>query len=172
MESKPELRRRMKGVCSAVVDVESRSAVLWDRLASTEAYRAAATVMAFVSMPGEPQTGPLLERIVTDGKRLVLPRIVGDRLEAALRGERLVPGSLRIPAPTGDAVEPRTIDLVVVPGVAFTERGERLGHGKAYYDRFLPTTSAVTIGVCFAEQIVGSLPLEPHDRLLDNVLAC
>ncbi len=82
------------------------------------------------------------------------------------------------PAAAGDCASLATsgsmgasIDLVIVPGVAFTLAGGRLGHGKAYYDRFLPRTRAFTVGACFDEQVVDELPLEPHDVLLDLVIS-
>ena len=71
-----------------------------------------------------------------------------------------------------DPVLPAGIDLVIVPGVAFTADGRRLGHGKGYYDRFLVGTTAHTVGACFAEQLVDELPVEPHDVRLDRVLSC
>ncbi len=168
---KVELRRRMRMVRELIDDRLMRSVQLWAELAELDDYRDASTVMAFVGMAGEPDTDPLVARMERDGKTLVLPRIVGDRLEPALTGESLRPGVLRIPEPTGDAVDRADIDLVIVPGLAFTLDGSRLGQGKAYYDRFLVGLVAPTIGVCFAEQLVDTLPMEPHDVRLQRVIA-
>ena len=70
-------------------------------------------------------------------------------------------------------VEPAHIDLVIVPGVAFTANGERLGRGRGHYDRFLASLSqhAATIGICFTNRLLPSLPTEPHDRRIDQVIA-
>ena len=95
---------------------------------------------------------------------------VGDHIEAAELGEGTVAATWGIREPQGPAVDPSIIDLVIVPGVAFTLDGGRLGHGKAYYDRFLPLARAVTIGACFDEQLVDELPMEPHDVRLDRVV--
>jgi 5-formyltetrahydrofolate cyclo-ligase len=95
---------------------------------------------------------------------------VDDAIEPALPGEGLVAAVWGIREPQGPAVEPAAIDLVVVPGVAFTLTGARLGHGKAYYDRFLATVGAPKVGVCFDEQLVDELPMEPHDVWLDKVV--
>lgn len=68
------------------------------------------------------------------------------------------------------------LDLVVVPGVAFTAEGYRLGHGRGYYDQYLTklrkaqTKPVVTIGMAFTEQIVEDLPVDNHDVKLDYVL--
>jgi 5-formyltetrahydrofolate cyclo-ligase len=167
---KTALRRRMKLACDLVDDQVLRSVELWSRLAQLDVYRSARTVMAFASMPSEPDTDGLFARLDRDGKVLVLPRIVDDALEPALPGDGLVAAVWGIREPQGPAIDPATIDLVVVPGVAFTESGARLGHGKAYYDRFLAAVSAPTVGVCFDEQILDELPMEPHDVWLDHVV--
>ncbi|MGD9997933.1 MAG: 5-formyltetrahydrofolate cyclo-ligase [Ilumatobacteraceae bacterium] len=167
---KAALRRRMRMVCELVDDRAIRSVELWARLADLGEYRTARTVMAFSSMPSEPDTDGLFARLDHDGKALVLPRIVDDALEPALPGAELVAAVWGIREPQGPPVDPSTIDLVVVPGVAFTLGGARLGHGKAYYDRFLAGLTAAKVGVCFDEQLVDELPMEPHDVWLDRVV--
>jgi 5-formyltetrahydrofolate cyclo-ligase len=74
---------------------------------------------------------------------------------------------------TAMVVDPRAIDLILVPGVAFTHEGFRVGRGGGYYDRFLaePQLHARRLGVCFARQLVPSVPLEAHDQRVDRVIA-
>ena len=111
------------------------------------------------------------------GSRTVCyPRVDGDRLSFHRVTDRsaLVESrwKLREPPRLDDAViGPGEIDLLLVPGLAFTEEGHRLGRGGGYYDRFLaePTLRAVTFGICFSEQIVASLPVEEHDRTVWRV---
>ena len=71
-----------------------------------------------------------------------------------------------------DDIEASWPDVIIVPGTAFTVRGERIGQGGGWYDRFLPgrRADAVLIGVAFAPQIVGSIPTESHDVRLDMVV--
>ena len=87
----------------------------------------------------------------------------------------LQPGAFGIDEPGPDAAEclPERIDLVFVPGVAFTAQGERLGRGRGYYDRYLsqPGMQAMKIGVCYAHQLVRTLPSELHDVVMDGVIA-
>lgn len=161
----------MRQACELVDDRTLRSVTLWARIAELPQYSTAHTVMAFASMPSEPDTDGLFARLERDGKVMVLPRIVGDALEPALVGDGTRAAVWGIREPQGPAVDPVSIDLVIVPGVAFTLAGGRLGHGKAYYDRFLPRTRAFTVGACFDEQVVDELPLEPHDVLLDLVIS-
>jgi 5-formyltetrahydrofolate cyclo-ligase len=162
----------MRQVCDLIDDRELRSIDLWTQLAVLPEYAAASTVMAFASMPTEPDTDGLFARLVLDGKTLVLPRIEadGDCIVPVVAGDSFRDGRWGIREPLGEPCDPASIDLVVVPGVAFTLAGARLGHGKAYYDRFLPTTSAATVGVCFSEQLLDELSTEPHDVLMQHVL--
>lgn len=66
------------------------------------------------------------------------------------------------------------LDLVIVPGIAFTKSGDRLGHGKGYYDAFLNSLAkirrATTVAVAFKEQIVSYIPMDSHDKKIDIVL--
>ena len=66
------------------------------------------------------------------------------------------------PAPKGD--------LIIVPGVAFSKKGERLGYGGGFYDRFLEHHKVYTIGVAYDFQIMNSLPTEEHDRKLNEII--
>ncbi len=161
----------MRQACELIDDRTLRSVQLWAQVAELSQYQAAHTVMAFASMASEPETDGLFARLERDGKVLVLPRLVGERIEPALLGDGTQPAVWGIREPQGAVVDPSTIDLIIVPGVAFTIAGGRLGHGKAYYDRFLPGTRAFTVGACFHEQLVDDLPIEPHDVLLDLVIA-
>jgi 5-formyltetrahydrofolate cyclo-ligase len=69
-------------------------------------------------------------------------------------------------------VDPVHLDVVVVPGLAFTADGRRLGQGGGHYDRFLTRVrpDCVTVGAAFAEQLVADLPTDPHDIRLDFVV--
>lgn len=134
----------------------------------------AASVMGFVGVGNEADTGPTIDSLTAAGFRVVLPRVVGDEIVAAAHEptSALVVGAFGIPEPTGEPVDPDAIDVVLVPGLAFTRDGRRLGQGGGFYDRFLPRLrpDCVTIGVCFAEQIVDDLTTEPHDRIVDRVV--
>ena len=170
--SKAELRRRMRLVRDIVEDRVLRSVSLWAAVAATEAYEGASTVMAFVAVDGEPDTDSLFARLTRDGKTLVLPALVDDVIVPKLVGAGLVAGPFGVPTPQGEAVPFRALDLVIVPGLAFTGAGDRLGRGGGHYDRFLASLpeACPTIGVCFTEQLVDDLPLESHDRPVGEVV--
>jgi 5-formyltetrahydrofolate cyclo-ligase len=137
----------MRSVRRAIPDQEGKSAAIWQQIESIDRVQSAQVIMAFDSIDGEPMTAPFIARRRAVGQRVVLPEDV--------------------PPP-----DPSVIDVVVVPGTAFTERGDRLGQGGGWYDRFLlrVAASCVTIGVGFELQILDVVPTEPHDVRLDAVV--
>ncbi|MEZ5219033.1 MAG: 5-formyltetrahydrofolate cyclo-ligase [Ilumatobacteraceae bacterium] len=109
--------------------------------------------------------------LATDG--LILPRVEGRNLVMVEVG----PGTsfqrsgFGVLEPLGPSVDPDSIDVVVVPGLAFDLAGSRLGYGGGFYDRWLPTAMrACTIGVAFDDQLVHDLPIDPWDRPMDVVI--
>lgn len=170
MDSKSEVRRRMRLVATDIDDALMRSVELWARLAELGEYRTATTVMAFAAVRGEPDTDGLHARIQADGKRLVLPRLDGERIVPAVVVSATQLSRHGIAEPDGPAVPVEQLHLVIVPGLAFTADGARLGRGGGHYDRFLAGVPAPTVGVCFVEQLCDDLPVEAHDVRVHRVL--
>lgn len=168
---KAALRKRMRMVRDMVDDHLMRSVQLWALLAELPEYQQANSVMAFVAFNGEPDTDPLFARLTVEGKRLLLPRVEPSGIVSADGDGPLVASRFGVQEPTGPAVALDEIDLVVVPGLAFTAAGDRLGFGQGYYDRFLPTLSAPSVGVCFTDQLVDELPVAAHDVRVGSVIA-
>jgi 5-formyltetrahydrofolate cyclo-ligase len=82
-------------------------------------------------------------------------------------------GAHGIPAPKAELpqVLPQDIDILIIPGVAFTRQGERLGYGGGYYDRYIPQcTNAHKVALAFAQQILPHLPTEPHDLKTEHLI--
>jgi 5-formyltetrahydrofolate cyclo-ligase len=165
------LRARMRMVRDMVDDHLMRSVQLWAKVAELDAYRRAGSVMAFVGFNGEPDTDPLFARLAAEGKRLLLPRVEPSGIVAVDGNSPLVPSNFGVQEPTGPPVGLGEIDLVIVPGLAFTHHGDRLGYGQGYYDRFLPTVPAASIGVCFTDQLVDEMPLTEHDVRVGTVVS-
>ncbi len=128
-------------------------------------------VALYAPLPHEVDLLPLLRE--HPQHRYAFPRCLPGRAlafhEVREPARELVPGALGIlaPLPTLPTVAPEDFDLVVVPGLAFTPGGERLGYGGGYYDRFLPRCSrAQLVALAFAGQMLPSLPTEAHDLRL------
>lgn len=84
--------------------------------------------------------------------------------------EDLAPGYKGIPEPAAPAPTAPEADVIVVPGVAFTAGGTRLGYGGGFYDRYLAEATGTRIGLCYDFQIVEDLPAGPHDIPMDRIV--
>ena len=134
----------------------------------------AKTILAYYSLPDEVDTRQLLEDLVAEGKKVLLPKVIDDENMEIRRytGRRdLQEGILHLMEPIGEPfADYEDIDIVVVPGLAFDSAGHRLGRGRGYYDRFLANHSQLLkIGVCFPFQRVAEVPIENNDVCMDEV---
>jgi 5-formyltetrahydrofolate cyclo-ligase len=158
--------------CSLLERSEDALAIALHLTAAPEVRRAA-TVAAYVAVGAEPGTAPLLHALLAAGKRVVLPVLLpdGDLDWAAYAGDHqdLGPATRGLLEPVGsrlgvDAIA--TADVVLVPGLAVSARGERLGRGGGSYDRALGRVRVGTFTcVLLRDEEVGvDVPVEPHDR--------
>ena len=132
----------------------------------------ARTILVYHSLPDEVNTHDFLIRHSTS-KTLLLPTVNGDHLDLHIydNSTRMKLGSYGIQEPIGSVFTSySTIDLCIVPGMAFDETLHRLGRGKGYYDRLLPLLSCKKIGLCFDFQYFSSIPFDSHDILMDMVV--
>lgn len=157
-------------------DRERKSRLIRRKLFATRAFRQAKTVMFYVSLANEVNTEEMIKHALLLGKMVVVPVCAaGSDLCACVlhAGARLLKGPYGIEEPVEKKpLDPSRIDLVVVPGLAFTRSGKRLGRGKGYYDRFLKRLSkrACTIGLAFDFQILPALPTTPLDVDVSRVI--
>ena len=150
-----------------------------EKLRALPAYRAAKTVAAYASFGSELDTGEFLVGILEDGKQLLLPRINRAQRVLELRqvidlNADLVAGvwGIREPAERCRIASPATVEFMLVPGVAFTTDGARLGYGGGFYDRLLASFDRriARVAAAFELQVVGQLPEGPHDQRVDTVV--
>lgn len=155
-----------------------KSAIVRRKLFRLAAFRRATTVLCYVALPYEVQTWDLIEEMLSNGKRVIVP--VAQRRTKSLRLSELKDpaelsrrGAFGVREPSVvRPVRTRELDLVLVPGVAFDRRGHRLGHGYGYFDRLLarmPKTTP-TVGLAYRFQLLDRLPIASHDRAVQTVL--
>lgn len=177
-DRKRALRRELRAR-RAAVPAHLRSAwskAIASRAASLPEWRDAGIIHLFIgSLPGEVETRSLVEAALLEDKTLLCPRVAGAELESRrIRSlDDLAPGYRGLPepdparcelAPAGEA------ELLLVPGLAFTARGDRLGMGSAFYDRLLAGIAAPAVALTFELQLVDELPVAPHDRPVDAIV--
>ncbi|MBS3947384.1 MAG: 5-formyltetrahydrofolate cyclo-ligase [Dethiobacter sp.] len=182
MTDKQTLRREVLARREALSweEIGEKSRQIAVRLFALPAYRQAATVMYFLNFGKEVQTLDMVTASLAHGKRVVAPKtvhserrmILSEILDVALD---LAPGRWGIPEPKPERLRPVAadeIDFVLVPGVAFDERGNRLGYGGGYYDRFFAELreDVPLVALTFEVQVVPEVPVASWDRQIDIIL--
>lgn len=133
----------------------------------------ARVVALFSPLADEPQISALVSELSRE-KLVVVPRVEGDIMQFYPYNDACMNiGAFGILEPSaGKPVSPCDIDVMVVPGVAFTSCGNRMGRGKGFYDKYMSQAGfrAFKLGVCHVEQLVDELPVEPHDIKMNAVI--
>lgn len=172
---KKALRQHM-GALRDACDPKERSAISTRIITELEALmheRHVKVLNSFLPMGSEVDLYPLLDNAVANGIEVYSPKTLKGRVLENYRytgQQHLVPGVFGTRHPAGDAYT-GTFDMILVPGLAFTAKGDRLGYGAGYYDTFLPHhPKAFTVAVCFPFQVVDKLPVEAHDQAVQRVV--
>ena len=172
---KKELRKIVKGL-KAIQSIDlfyKSSEVIMSKLESLPQFKQSKTVLAYWSFDNEVFTHDHVIKWAQN-KKIILPSISGDQMNLKeFKGmDQLVEGDLyAIPEPKGDYFDNiEEIDFIVVPGIAFDRNNNRMGRGKAYYDRFLASTDAYKAGICFNYQLFDEVPTDRYDIKMDCVI--
>ena len=158
-------------------DWQKASCALQHHLLAWPIFQQAQTVHVFLNQPHEVETFSIVRACWELGKTVGIPYLVP---HSPLLGhsrlthfEQLTHTRFNLQEPLAEARIPfdvRTIDLVLVPGVAFDLQGGRLGYGKGYYDRFLSQVEGFFLGLAFSFQIVPLVPQSDLDVAMDGIL--
>lgn len=151
--AKGDLRAAMRDLRRSITDPAGRSASIVAHLVAAPVVADARVVMAYVARAGEPDLGRFIEWCGERQTIVVLP--VWDPADP-----------MAVPTVDPDLVP----EVVLVPALALTAAGARLGRGLGWYDRYLATVDAVSVGVGWDGQVVDRLPVEPHDQPLDAIV--
>jgi len=133
-------------------------------------------LLTYVSTPGEVDTLALIRAALAQGKTVAVPRCLPERRMVFGRIsalEELVPGAYGIPEPPPECptAEAGSNSLCLVPGLAFDSRGNRIGYGGGYYDRFLAGFPGISVGLVRQDFLKTALPAEATDRRVDYLAA-
>jgi len=173
---KKALRIQMRQLRGAV-DIEQKKAYdawicqqLWQNIEETNMQ----TVHCYLPMDTEIDIRPLIRQMLTANLRVVTPKTLpGRQLKHLLLKslDQIEKGVFGTTFPANSQEYQGTYDLIIVPGLAFDDEGNRLGYGGGYYDNFLiQHPEALKVGIFYPFQKVEQLPLEPHDFPLDQIL--
>lgn len=173
---KAALRRQIREQKRAMTEeqINAASARLGELFAATEQYRNAKTIYGYLPYNQEVRTVPMLEQALKDGKRVAVPKVYGEEMKFIYMTDltQIEKGYAGIPEPVADApVADDPAALVLMPGLAFTKSGDRMGYGGGFYDKFLAAEpSHPTVALCYGFQMVDQLPTEQYDIPVDLVL--
>ena len=173
---KQSLRRQIRQQKRAMTEEQiiTASLALGEKFAASELYQQAKTIYGYLPYNQEVRTVPMLQRALEDGKRVAVPKCYGDEMRFIYLDDlsQVESGYCGIPEPIAD--EPVADDptaLVLMPGLAFTRRGDRMGYGGGFYDKFLAAEpNHPTLALCYAFQMVDTIPTEEYDIPVDCVL--
>lgn len=173
---KQALRTQMSQERKALSPVlyAKKSASIREKIESLEEFQAAKNVLIYVSKTDEVDTHALIKDCLEQGQTVYVPKVKGEELVICPINDwhQLEPGNFGVlePCEILDPLHPKHIDFVLVPGLAFSTDGHRLGYGGGFYDRLLKETNGHKVGLAFHEQIVENLPTESHDVALDLIV--
>ena len=172
---KAELRKQVLQEMKAISQEQKQfiDQTLIERLLHHPFYQEAKVIATYLSFPHEFQTQELIDQALRDGKKVLIPKTYPKgRMDFVVYDpQQLVKTSFGLLEPQGDleVVDASQIDLIHVPGLAFTTEGYRIGYGGGYYDRYLEYFSGHTLSTIYPCQIQDFIP-ENHDIPVQEVL--
>ena len=183
MSEGKDLRKKILALRDEISSDEQveKSEVICEKILGFKEIETARNIFIYVNFRSEVITVPLINEFMKKDKVVSVPKtyVQENRMDALRIGDistDLVPGYCKIPEPRPELLEtnitePQNIDVVILPGSVFDERGGRMGYGGGYYDRFVEKIPfAIRIGLAFEEQVLSEAPLQPHDELLDYIV--
>lgn len=168
-----EIKEKKRAMTEA--QIAAASEALARQLYEHPAYKQAASIFGYLSYNQEVRTMPMLEQAQKDGKRVAVPKVIGDTMIFIWLDDlsRVELGYCNIPEPIDNG--PEAVDetaLVMMPGLAFDPTGRRCGYGGGFYDRYLEQhPHHPTIAMCYGFQMFDHLETDPHDIPVNFVLS-
>ncbi|MBI5632624.1 MAG: 5-formyltetrahydrofolate cyclo-ligase [Nitrospirae bacterium] len=180
MSDKTSLRKEILAKRDSIPPAvkKAKDRAIEERLFSLREFIAAKTVFFFASFRSEVDTFGMITRALEEGKSVVLPRVEGQNLGLyMIKGlDELVPGYMKIPEPAvlvnDRKITVNDVDLIIVPGAAFDETGNRIGYGGGFYDRLLAELHkpVAVIAPTYEEQVIDAVPTDSHDRKVNIII--
>lgn len=157
---------------------KTKNRMILERFLSLDEFKNAGIIFFFASFKSEVDTTEMIKTSLSAGKRVVLPKVDKEKHRLVLREIQevgvLTPGYMGIPEPPSEErqVSISDVDIAIIPGAGFDAAGNRIGYGGGYYDRLLSGLEKhiPVIAPAYEEQLVDSIPSEPHDIRIDMIV--
>jgi len=171
--------KKRKKVAKKEGDIKSK--IISKKILSLKEIKELKNIMIYVSYRSEVSTNKLIISLLNKNKRIFAPYCIKDEkrmevVEIENPDQDLEKGAYGIKEPAkrirNNKIDPKNLDIVVVPAVAFSKSGYRVGYGGGYYDRFLErlANKTITIGINYEEMLFDTVPKEDHDLAVDMVV--
>lgn len=168
METKKDIRIQFKEKRSSIPKKvrQEKSDRITELVTSHQWFKEAAVLYCYMDFGGEVMTRELMRKAWQLGKEVAVPKVRGEDMDfyAISSFDSLIPSAFGVPEPSRGELKNGTKGLVIVPGIAFDKKRNRIGYGKGYYDRYLIKHQELkTMAVAFEEQIAETLPFDEYD---------
>jgi len=152
--------------------LEIASKKIQSRLKRIYAFKNAQKIGVYYPIGSEILTQDIIQELLSNAKEVFLPKVIGDKMEFRKITDfsSLERGSFDIMEPKEGCQVDNELDVILVPTVAITPEGVRLGYGYGFYDRFLAENKIITISLTLEKQIVKNIPKTEHDKIIDWVV--
>ena len=175
LERKAEIRKNIKNKRKSLSaeEVARKSNIICRKIICSDIYKKAKTIYCYNSIRNEVDLSFLINQALEDKKKVALPKVTdkkGEMIFVELNNmNRLKPGEFGILEPVGSQCAAKP-DFIIVPGVAFSANGDRIGQAGGFYDRFLRKNPTFSVGVAYDFQMLEELPTESHDIKIDRII--
>ena len=167
---KDDIRKDIISIRKKITNKKKKSTIIVDKIINLDIYNKSRVIALYNSLPNEVDISYLIDKSLNN-KIVLLPRVYNDKMEFIVinKDTKYIKSSFNVLEPIGNIYH-GNIDLVIVPGVSFDKKLNRLGYGKGYYDKYLKNINCYKVGICFSNQIISKLPCMKHDIKMDMVI--
>lgn len=178
IDKKEKIRKEYILIRNNINNKKEKSNIIKSKVIAEEVYKKAKVIAIYKNLKSEVDTEEIIKHSFKYGKKIVLPKVENESMnfyEIKSINETLIKSKFGVYEPEGlkeKIIEKEDIDLMIVPGICFDKKGNRLGFGKGYYDKYLENSKIYTIGICFRDQLIqkSTLPVNDKDIKMNKVI--
>ena len=155
-------------------DMQVKSNIICNKIINSQFYKESKCIYCYMAIQNEVDLSLVIRDALLADKTVAVPKVVnknGQMYFAAInKNDKFENGLYNIPEPSNSKIAP-SADLILVPGVVFSTKGERIGQAGGFYDRYLRNSSCHSIGVAYDFQVFDEIPTELHDVPVNEIIS-
>ncbi len=155
-------------------DIQVKSNIICNKIINSQFYKESKCIYCYMAIQNEVDLSLVIRDALLADKTVAVPKVVnknGQMYFAAInKNDKFENGLYNIPEPSNSKIAP-SADLILVPGVVFSTKGERIGQAGGFYDRYLRNSSCHSIGVAYDFQVFDEIPTELHDVPVNEIIS-